>query len=106
MMPMATVKTPMANAGTDEDGDGEKILSEAERVVFAFVELGRAMVHLRRAKKHVEMAKVAHWMDPLESLRVDVENARDDYAAEFEKTLKAVLPRDFGTESTAKGITE
>lgn len=77
----------------DDTEDGEAELSHAERVIFGFVEFGRAVIHLRRVQQHMKLAKIEHWDEATEQLQAALIKRKADYESEFAGLLDEVLPR-------------
>lgn len=84
--------------GNEDDAE----LTHVDRVVGAFIELGRSMIHVRRASQHMRLAGHRRWAVTLSGLEAEIADCKQDYEDEYEECLAEVLPRDHAKQNGSK----
>lgn len=90
---MSTILEQARGVDRSHHADEDDVeLSHADRVLGAFIELGRGMIHVRRASRHMRLAGVTHWDAALTNLEEEIRERKTDYEAEHFQFLGEALP--------------
>lgn len=100
------MSTILEQAREVDEGEDDPELSHGDRVLGAFIELGRSMIHVRRAGRHMRLAGTRHWDEAMTNMENEIQGLKTDYKAEHFEFLGEALPtnelRKYANQSRAR----